>query len=369
MTNLEPINPNTIPEQKKGSGCFSTLFIIVIIVCVGLLSYRYRSWIFDQVRHVTAFYYIWQGDYKYRQDKLQDAINNYEIALKLYPEHVRGQYNLGNIYVIYEDYYKAVEHYEKALDANPNYINARINLGIILSEEILDVDRAIDEYQRAINAQPILSKIPVVRDIFSTKESLAVAYYNLGLAYKSKAILAAPDSANAKTYLDKAAHSYRESLKLRPEDYDTNYNLAAVNHILGNFTEALRYYCFAINLEPLNYESHYNLAILLNQTKKYKESIKELEKAGYILDSKGEGFKTQYIYQVLNDVSQRSLGYGESKYEIIDGKDKEEKVHDKYKELSYKNGKVIIADEREETILENFKACNSCKAVEAFSRK
>ena len=35
-------------------------------------------------------------------------------AVQLYPEHYGAWYNLGNIYVVYEDYYSAVDEYEKA---------------------------------------------------------------------------------------------------------------------------------------------------------------------------------------------------------------------------------------------------------------
>jgi len=331
--------------------CMAVVFVALILI--------FPNWFMTQGNHAVSFYYIWQGDVNYRQSHLQEAIDNYNIALKLYPEHVKGQYNLGNIYVAYEDYNSAVTCYEKALSVDPNYINARINLGIILSEQLTQADRAIIEYLKAVNSDGFAIKIPFIYDSDSSKKSdKAAAYYNLGLAYKAKSLLIG-NKDSARQYLLKAAESYRESLKLNQNIYRTHFNLALTLQLLGNFTEAKEEYCKAINLEPLRYEAHYNLAVLLKQESKYTESIKELEKAGLILDTNGDADKTQYIYQILNEVSQRAIAKKETPNKAVTGNNDKPQTPDN--NITYLNGKVIATESLEKAIIENMRTCSVCK--------
>ncbi|EKE02954.1 MAG: TPR Domain containing protein [uncultured bacterium] len=284
----------------------SVIFLIpmLIIASVAILFHNHVSSYF---RQTVAFYYVFKGDQYYQESNYQKAINNYNYALQLYPEHTKAQYNLGNIYTAFEDFYSAVDCYEKALNIKPNYVNARINLGIILSEELHDIDRAINEYINAIDSKPKRIIIPFLFDNSKyLKSSKAIAYYNLGLAYRAKSLLYSYDNLAARTYLISAADSYRKSLKIEPNNYDARYNLALTLHVLGNYSESLQEYCKAIQIEPINYDVHYNLALLLKQMGRYQDALSELEKASLIISVKGDIEQTQYMYQILSDVRLRA---------------------------------------------------------------
>ncbi|MDD3012189.1 MAG: tetratricopeptide repeat protein [Candidatus Gastranaerophilales bacterium] len=310
--------------------------------------------------HTAAFYYVWQADEEYKKGHFQEAIGKYNYAIKLFPEHYKANYNLGNIYVTYEDYNNAVSCYEKALIANPYYLNARINLGIVLSQQILDIDRAIVEYNKAINTNPFILNLPFV---FNNKPSIthskAIAYYNLGIAYKNKSLLYKSDSMEARDYLKQAAECYRNSIKIEPDSYESHYNLALTMQLLGVYLESLEEYCKSINLEPLDYKAHYNLAILLRQKFLYRESIKELEKAGLLLDVKGDYFKTAYIYQILNEVSQRVIAKRAISYEYETEKSGESPARSY--DITYVNGRVVPTEDLDKAITENMRTCSVCK--------
>ena len=285
-----------------GKKTSSIIFLIPILITIGMviLFHNQASIYFKQV---VAFYYVFKGDQDYQKRQYQNAINNYNYALQLYPEHSKAQYNLGNIYTTFEDFYSAIGCYEKTLNIQPNYINARINLGILLSEQIHDIDRAINEYINAVNSNPGKIKIPFLYDNSKyLKVSKAIAYYNLGLAYRAKSLLYGYDSISSRGFLMNAADNYKKSLEIEPNNYDARYNLALTLHILGNYSEALQEYCKAIKIAPLNYDVHYNLALLLKQMGRYQDSLQELEQASLILSAKGEIDKTQYVYQILGDV-------------------------------------------------------------------
>lgn len=338
-----------------------TVSAIVLIFAV-LLIVLFHKWVLLQMYHTAAFYHVWQADEEYKKGNFQKAISKYSYAVKLYPEHYKAHYNLGNIYVVYEDYNSAVICYNQAITANPNYLNARINLGIVLAQQILDIDRAIIEYKKAINSKPFILNIPF---IFNNKPSVwhskSIAYYNLGLAYKNKALLYKSGSPEARNYLKLAAQCYRNSLKIIPDSYESHYNLALTMQLLGVYTESLQEYCKSINLQPLDYEAHYNLAILLRQRFLYRESINELEKAGLLLDARGDYFKTAYIYQTLNEVSQRAIARRSTPQEFIADKLGESPA--KSYDITYVRGKVVPTEDLDKAIMDNMKTCSVCKTV------
>ena len=85
-----------------------------------------------------------------------------------YPGHSGASCNLGNIYVSFENYYEAVNAYENALKYNPEYMVCRMDLGIILAEKMADYDKAIQEYEKFKNSNPLTVNIPF---IFNNKKT------------------------------------------------------------------------------------------------------------------------------------------------------------------------------------------------------
>jgi tetratricopeptide (TPR) repeat protein len=368
--------------------------------------------IYETAKHTIAFFYVYQGDQDYKkfemsdksdlatmqdevaedvtddENTLQSALENYEKALELYPEHVKAQYNLGNIYVAYEAYEMAAECYEKSLKISPDFFNARINLGIVLDRKLKDIDKGIEEYKKVEESKLPIINIPFIYDNkYHILHSKAIAYYNMGLALRDKAVLLGLNGVSARIFLQKAVESYKNSIEIEPNVYDSHYNLAIAYHLLQRKREATEQYCKAINLSPLNYEAHYNLAILLNDEGKYKDSVDALEKAGLLLDANGNTEKSKYIYYFLNEVSQRIIFKNETlppqtpsskeggnknltEYQnnlILEnaGWKKDQK---EYPWLVYENGKVKFDEKMEKAMLENMQTCNACKIVKLKHR-
>lgn len=340
------------------------LILLIIFFILLIFGFAFRHQIYKQIQASKAYYNVYLGDKCYKKGSLHEAINYYNKALEIYPEHVKAQYNLGNIYVVYEDYQKAVQCYEKALKYDPHFINARIDLGLVLSEQIKDYNRAISEYEKAIESKPFIIKIPYLFDsapfILATK---ATAYYNMGLAYRSKSMLNADDIIQSRKFLRKAAECYQESNKIDNNRYETHYNRALTLHLLGNFAEATTEYCKALNLGPLNYDVHYNFAILLRDRKVYDQSVSELEKAALILDTSTHSINSRYVFDVLREVNQKAINQ-KRYYHLVENIDdkKDEKVENGV-QLTYVNGKVVISEELDNAILENMRYCKSCEGI------
>ena len=180
-----------------------------------------------------------------------------------------------------------------------------MNLGIILAEKLGNFDGAIEQYQAIINKKYHIWSIPF---IYSNKKSSKVnkglAYYNMGRAYRQKALYLTDDNlAMATPLLLKSAEAYEESAKILKKNSDVRYNLALDYHLLGNYRDAGRNYCKAIKLSPLSYEAHYNMAILLRRMKYYRESLEELEKAALLVSTANSTVNAEYIFGILSEVS------------------------------------------------------------------
>lgn len=337
------------------------MFSISLFVLFVLSLFVFKDFYKTQWHKTLSFYYVYLGDNYYKKHKPQKAINSYIRALELYPRHYKAQYNLGNLYVVYEDYYSALEAYSKALQLRPDYTVARIDYAIILSEATFNYDRAIEEYDLAIEKIPKWVYIPfIVDNKHSYKHNKGVAYYNQGLAWRGKSLLEGEDFFLSRKYLESAVNSYEKALKSL-KTYDVYYNLGIAHHLLRNPEFAGYYYCKAIEKEPMKYEAHYNLAILLKGMKMYADSIEEFKKAGLILDSKGDGNKTRYIYDVLNEVNQK-YSITEEYREMIKHLNETDDINKA--KITHINGKVVIADEFDGAVFKNFKTCAKRKYFE-----
>lgn len=334
-----------------------TFFIIfVLISCLGI--FFYWGWFEKQYYKGVGMYYVYKGDKAYKHDELQKAIDYYNKGLELFPGHYGAQFNLGNIYVVYEDYYAAVDAYQKAIEHNKNFTLARMNLGIISAEELGDFDEAIAQYEEIINSRKHLWFIPFV---FSNKKSERInrglAYYNMGVAYREKSLYQDGDKKNSAIYLMKAIQAYKNAARILKNDYDTRYNLALAYQLEGDYQNSGLNYCKAIDMQPMNYEAHYNLAILLRHLKMYKEAYGELEKATILVTGDTTNINnntTSYVFDVLNDVSRTILDNDGYKYLV-------EKIDNNPSGVgvTYVHGKIVATDALDRAMLKNFKTCET----------
>lgn len=311
-------------------------FIVSLFVC--------RGWYEKQYHKGIGFYYVNKGDKAYKSGKYQKAVDFYRSALMHYPGHSGASCNLGNIYVSFENYYEAVNAYENALKYNPEYMVCRMDLGIILAEKMADYDKAIQEYGKVINSNPLTVNIPFIyNNKKTTNLNKGLAYYNMGLAYRGKAVYMGDRSAAAVKYLTKAAESYKEALKYLKKDFDTYYNLALTEHLLGDYNAAAQNYCNAININPENFEAHYNFALLLRTMHLNKEALAEFEKTTMLIDPSLREDKYKYIFGVMNEIKRRIISEGE--YDYLAGRVDLTAIPEE--DIIYSKGKVLVSKQKE----------------------
>ena len=226
----------------------------------------------------------------------------------------------------------------------------RMDLGIILSEKMADYDKAIQEYGKVINSKPVEVNIPFIFNNKKTaKKNRGIAYYNMGLAYRGKAVYMGDDTHISTKYLKKAEESYKKAQEYLIDDFDNTYNLAFTNHLLGDYKEAADEYCKAINIQPENLEAHYNFALLLRSMDMNKEALGEFEKITLLLDYSGNDERNKYIFGILSEIKRRIINDGE--YDYL--KDRVDITA--LSDITYSGGKVLSSMQKEIKIKEMLK--------------
>jgi tetratricopeptide (TPR) repeat protein len=168
------------------------------------------------------------------QGKPDEAIRQYQQALRLKPEHPLVHYNLGNAFLAQGQTDEAIRQFQEALRLKPDYAKAHNNLGNALARKG-QVDEAISQLEEAIRLAP--------------KE--ADAYYNLANAFVRKG------------QVDMAIRLYEEAIRLKPDDADAHCNLGVALYRTGRNAEAVGQFREALRLKPDYADARRNLDIVL----------------------------------------------------------------------------------------------------------
>ena len=91
--------------------------------------------------------------------------------------------------------------------------------------------------------------------------------FNLGLAY-----------GNAGQY-EEAIASYKEALRIKPDDADAHYNLGVTYGESGQYEEAIASYKEALRIKPDDADAHYNLGYAYRKLGQYEEAIASFKKS------------------------------------------------------------------------------------------
>jgi len=132
--------------------------------------------------------------------RLREVAEAFRTAVRLEPDYVVAQHNLGATLHQLGDLEGAVQAFREAVRIKPNYVKAHINLGAAL-QDAGDTDGAIAEYRAVI----ALFERGKPRSGSASEGDLAGAQYNLGIALLGKGDR------------DGASRAFREALELRPD--------------------------------------------------------------------------------------------------------------------------------------------------------
>ena len=120
--------------------------------------------------------HVARGDISFQSRSYQKAIENYESAIKLDPNHDRAYHKIGIVYFNLGLYEKAIEYYEKAIDINPNKIEAYHGRGIVY-HMMSNHQKGVDDLTKALE---IDDSVEVTDSMFPLRANI---YHNRGFMY------------------------------------------------------------------------------------------------------------------------------------------------------------------------------------------
>ena len=212
--------------------------------------------------HQSAYVEFYTGFTLQNKNEYFTAIEHYNEAIKLNPQHVASYNNRGAAYYILDEYDRAIENYDKALDMDPNQALTYNNRG--LSYYKLDAyDKAIEDYDEAIDRDP----------------NHAGFYNNRGNAYVEKHMY------------DRAIEDYDKAIGLDPNAIIAYNNRGLAYYRLNAHDQAIEDYNKALALNPDYAECYSNRGNSYFQKDLYDQAIKDFDKA-IDLNPNSAGFYT-----------------------------------------------------------------------------
>jgi hypothetical protein len=134
------------PAWKWAARLIYGLLLVFSVTFNLLASVEYHA----EAHHI-------QGVTLFQEGKVSEAIQQYEQALRLYPNYPKAHLNLGIALEQMGRGPEAIEQYEEALRLNPDYVKAHYNLAVAL-EHAGRVPEAIQHYQQALQGNPDLAE-------------------------------------------------------------------------------------------------------------------------------------------------------------------------------------------------------------------
>jgi tetratricopeptide (TPR) repeat protein len=217
--------------------------------------------IYEQlVEQADDYYLTWRlGVVYYKTGNIKKALDCFTKIREQYSDDLVYLEYVGSAYELIQDSNKALEVYTDALKISPEdeYFNNRAGIQYFDRGDIESLQKALDHYQKAINANP---------------ES-AVYYYNQALAFAA---------------------------------------------LENNFEKAQQAYQKAIGLDPENDLYHNQYGVLFYHHKRYKEALQEFKKATELNSSVAIYFDNMGLaYQGLNDLSNSTVAFEKAK--LVEG--------------------------------------------------
>ena len=199
--------------------------------------------------------YYAQGHYEVgtallQLDRVQEAIGQYEQALRIKPDYGEPHNNLGVALVRLGRVEEGIGHYQQALRLNPDSAEAHYNLGVALGQTG-KMQEAIGHFEEAVRIKP----------------EYAEAHNNLG-----SALLQAGQ-------VEDAIGHFRQAVRIKPDYAGAHNNLGVALGQAGKVQEAIGHFEETLRIKPDEAEAHYNLAVAFERAGSVQDAIQHYKQA------------------------------------------------------------------------------------------
>ncbi|MGB8686007.1 MAG: tetratricopeptide repeat protein [Microcoleus sp.] len=191
-----------------------------------------------------------RGNVYYGKGDKDNALKDYNEAIKLDPKSAKAYGNRGAVYGDKGDKDNALKDYNEAIKLDPKSTVAYNNRGVVYRDKG-DYDNALKDFNEVIKLDP----------------KLAAAYYNRGLVYISKG-----DK-------DNALKDFNETIKLDPKLAKAYYDRGVVYIGKGDYDNALKDFNEVIKLDPKDAAAYNGRGVLYAEMGDQEKAIADFQTA------------------------------------------------------------------------------------------
>ena len=194
----------------------------------------------------TAMDYLFRGMTHEKLERNDEALADYNHAIRLDPTLTGAYYRRGNVYYGLQRYDKAIEEYTRVIELDPTFNEAgAYHIRGFIYNELQRYEEALADFTRAIELNP---------------ESV--------LAYTSRALL----YDNAQCH-DEALADYTQAIQLEPNNAHLYGIRGATYEHLARYYEALADFTRAVQLDPTDEFSYFERGVVYEFLQRYEEAL------------------------------------------------------------------------------------------------
>ncbi len=204
-----------------------------------------------------------RGSTLLNRGQIDEAINDFQTAIRLNPYYVGAYRNIARAYEEKGLLEQSIEQYQTLLKLFPNNVEPRLNLAYIYKKKGM-LDAAIEQCHTAIQLDP----------------NYADAHSVLGLIYGQKGMI------------DEAIRHLEIATRLDPSNYHAHLNLGTAFYMMRAVDRAIEQYQIVLRLDPGNLKAHINLGSIYAAQGSRDNAIEHFQTA-LKLDPKNEQLRNE----------------------------------------------------------------------------
>ncbi|MBI4384633.1 MAG: tetratricopeptide repeat protein [Nitrospinae bacterium] len=250
---IPAVNPRWFSLE---AGCWGAVVLIAILYAVGTVK-RNAVWKDDislwsdasrkAPRYIRPYNNL--GEAYDRLGRYNEALAQFEAALKIEPDYFFALNNIGNVYGKLMEPLKAIGYFAKALALRPDYATANYNLAMAY-QIVGEREKALDYYRKGTYYDPYFDK----------------AFFNLAqLALEMNLV-------------DESIKSFIHFNELRPGNKQAHFQLGNAYLRGKQYDLALEQYKKSVEMDP-NYPFPYiNMGAIYMETGRFDKAVATYEK-------------------------------------------------------------------------------------------
>jgi tetratricopeptide (TPR) repeat protein/S1-C subfamily serine protease len=267
---------------------------------------------FDQAIRLNpnfAVAYYSRGSTRRELGDKKGAITDFDQAIRLNPNDAGFYSNRGVVRNDLGDKKGAIADYTQAIRLDPNFAGAYYNRGTVRYSKLGDRKGAIADFDQAIRLNPnfagAYSSRGVIRNDLGDKKgaitdytqairlnpNFAVAYFNRGFSRNDLG-----DKKGAIT-------DYTQAIRLNPKYAEAYGNLGIVRADLGDEKGAIADFDQAIRLNPNLAHAYGNRGLIRYHLRDKQRAIADLQKAADLYQTQGNQAGYQHVVSILGQIN------------------------------------------------------------------